>query len=154
MNVLVITESCFGCTATLGEAVAAGLRSQGATVTVADVASAPEVAPFDLVVLGAPTHHHAMSTPESRREAAERGGHPPERGIRELLATLPDGLRVALFDTVLSSWFAGSAAKRAARELRRTATVVATKSFTVTRTTLDEGEATRAEQWGASLAHT
>jgi len=152
MNALIVTESCFGNTARLGEAVAAGLRSQGATVDVTGAASAA-IGGVDLLVLGAPTHNLRLPTPRSREEAVRRGGDAVTTGIAELLDAVPRGARVAVFDTVVAGVFAGSAAKDAEKRLRRRGvTVLARESFTVRDNALVDGEIARAEQWGASLA--
>jgi flavorubredoxin len=157
MNVLVITESYFGNTARVAEAIAAGLRSHAADVTVAAAASEPALGPVDLLILGAPTHNMGLPAPASRRQAQEKGGRPSATGVAEWLDALPGdpGCRVAAFDTVTGKgFFSGSAAKAIEKRLRRRSVrVVARTSFLVTSTRgpLADGEVDRAEQWGASL---
>ncbi len=158
MNVLVVVESCFGNTARVADAVAAGLRSRGATVTVVEAAVAPVPGAVDLLLVGAPTHSMGLPGSATRRQAEAKGGHPPATGVAEWLAALPDrpGLRAATFDTVTGTgFFSGSAAKRIEKELRRRAVNVASRqSFLVTATEgpLADGELARAEKWGAALA--
>lgn len=158
MNVLVVTESCFGNTSRVAEAAAVGLRSRGATVTVVDAASAPAPDGVDLVLVGAPTHAMGLPGPGSRRQAEAKGGRPPVTGVAEWLDALPgqQGRRAAAFDTVTGTGlFSGSAAKGIEKRLRRHALdVVARESFLVSSMEgpLADGELTRAEQWGASLA--
>ena len=80
-------------------------------------------------------------------------------GMREWLDALSahDHLRVATFDTRVASvrHLPGSAAKAAAREVRRRhlGQVIATQSFYVAGTAgpLLDGELGRARAWGASL---
>lgn len=99
-----------------------------------------------------------LPSPASRRQAEAKGGRSPVTGVVEWLETLPpqQGRRAAAFDTVTGTgFFSGSAAKASAKRLRRRAAdVVARESFLVSSTTgpLADGELTRAEQWGASLA--
>lgn len=159
MNVLIAVESAFGCTRAVADAVAAGLRSAGADVTVLDAASAdPEALPgLGLLLVGAPTHNLGLPTPTSREQAAKRGAQAPASGVAEWLDVLPrlDGLRAAAFDTAVPGAFSGSAAKKIARKLRGLrAQVDSTRSFTVTGSpaTLADGELARAEAWGAALA--
>lgn len=79
-------------------------------------------------------------------------------GVGEWLAGLPEQGRVRAFafDTVVSrGFFAGSAAKRIERRLRRLgADVRGQESFLVEGqpSRLVEGEVERAQAWGASLA--
>ncbi|WEO78794.1 flavodoxin domain-containing protein [Cryobacterium sp. SO2] len=160
MNVLIVIESCFGNTAQVAGAVATGLRSRGADVTVVDAASAdaPAAEGVDLLLLGAPTHNMGLPGPASRAQAAAKGGHPVSSGIAEWLELLPGqaGRRVATFDTVAGrGFFSGSAAKAIEKRLRRhSATVAGRESFLVGGTAgpLADGELARAELWGAALA--
>ncbi|WP_448058549.1 flavodoxin family protein [Cellulomonas hominis] len=157
MDVRIVVESCFGNTARIAEAVAAGLRSRGATVTVVDAASAPAPDGADLLLVGAPTHNMGLPGPASRRQAEAAGGRPPVTGVGEWLAGLPRrrGGRAAAFSTVTGTgFFAGSAAKGIEKRLRRCAVeVVAREEFLVTgrEGPLADGELARAERWGAGL---
>lgn len=60
MKVLLVAESCFGNTSRVADAVAAGLRSCGATVTVVDAASAPTRTTL-ISSLSAPHPQHGAS---------------------------------------------------------------------------------------------
>lgn len=155
MNVLVIVESCFGNTAEIAEAVAAGLRSAGALATVSDAASAPPL-DHDLVVVGAPTHNLGLPTPASRERAVARGGSAAETGVAEWLAHVGRlNVRAAAFDTAVPGAFSGSAAKKIEKRLRhRGATVSGRESFVVSGNpaALTGGELDRARAWGLSLA--
>lgn len=156
MNVLIVTESCFGNTARVADAVAAGLRSRGVEVTVVDAASAPAPEGVDLLLVGAPTHAMGLPGPGSRRQAETKGARPPASGVAEWLDALPAGRggRAAAFDTV-NGRFSGSAAKRIEKRLRRHGVEVAAReSFLVSSMEgpLADGELARAEQWGAALA--
>lgn len=158
MKVLIVTESCFGNTARVADAVADGLRSTGAEVTVAEAAAAPALDGVDLLLVGAPTHNMGLPGPASRRQAAAKGGHPAASGVAEWLDQLPTGFggRAATFDTVTGTgFFSGSAAKGIQKRLRRhRVDVVARESFVVTATEgpLADGELDRARLWGAALA--
>ncbi len=156
MNVLIVVESAFGTTATIADALAAGLRSSGATVTVVPAADAPSSAGFDLVFVGAPTHNLGLPTPKSRALAAQRGGAVVESGVAEWLVAQSrlGGVRAAAFDTVVPGPFSGSAAKKIERALKRLgADVVARESFLVhgTPAMLADGEVARAGHWAAGL---
>lgn len=156
MNVLIVVESSFGNTARIAEAVAAGLRSRGATVRVEDAAGAPAVAGHDLVVVGAPTHNLGLPNAKSREQATEKGGHAPTAGVQEWLGALArTDVRAAAFDTAVAGRFSGSAAKRIDKLLRtKGAKVAARESFVVAGDppALADGELARAEAWGAGLA--
>ncbi|MGA5301845.1 flavodoxin family protein [Nucisporomicrobium flavum] len=157
MNVLIVTESCFGNTARVARAVAAGLRSKGAEVTIAEAAAAPALDGVDLLLVGAPTHNMGLPGPASRGQAATKGGNPPATGVAEWLDRLSGfGGRAATFDTVTGTgFFSGSAAKGIQKRLRRSRVdVVARESFVVKATEgpLADGELDRAELWGAALA--
>lgn len=156
MRYLVVYESAFGNTREVAEAVAAGL---GQDAEVVDVGSAPPLAELDvdLLVVGGPTHAFGMSRPQTREDAAGRGGHPPSTGIREWLeAADRHSLRVATFDThTRKPNFPGTASKAAARQLRALGcTLVADpEKFWVhgDQGPLLDGEQDRARQWGAGL---
>ncbi len=157
MNILIVTESCFGNTARVAEAVAAGIESKGDAVTIADAASHPDPSGADLLLVGAPTHNMGLPGPGSRKQARNKGGHPEDTGVAEWLEALPRSIdgRAAAFDTVTGTGiFSGSAAKHIDKRLRRRGmTIVDRKSFLVGG--LDgpvaKGELERAEAWGASL---
>ena len=92
MNVLIVTESCFGNTRIVAEAIATGLRSGGAAVTavtVVDAATAPSLDGVDLLLVGAPTHSMGLPSPATRGQAQAKGGRPPAAGVGEWLTSLP-----------------------------------------------------------------
>jgi|SRR5215207_9564338 len=161
-NALVVFESMFGNTEAVANAVADGLREQGA-VRVVEVAEAPDSVPesVDLLVVGGPTHAFSMTRANTRRSAvsqgasSEKGSQP---GIREWISevTLSDDVPVATFDTkVVKPHLPGSAAHAADRKLRHRGLhhVARPETFYVTGTTGDlvDGELSRAKQWGATL---
>lgn len=159
MTKLVVYESAFGNTRTVAEAVAAGL---GDGTEVVDVASAPPLTQIvaDLLVVGGPTHAFGMSRPQTREDAASRGGTPPATGIREWLeAAGPVSLRVATFDThTRTPNLPGTAGRAAAKKLHSLGCtlVAAPEKFWVhgDRGPLLDGEVDRAREWGADLART
>ncbi|MGB6004566.1 MAG: flavodoxin/nitric oxide synthase [Ornithinimicrobium sp.] len=162
MTVLVVVESMWGNTRAVAEAVQRGM-GEGEVVGVGEAPSivADEV---DLLVLGGPTHAFSMSRAESRSDAVRQGAAPghEERGIREWLASMQpsERINVATFDTRVTTVrrLPGSAAKAAGKQVRRhhLGRLVGTQSFYVDDTTgpVHEGELSRAEEWGASLART
>ncbi|WP_110182906.1 flavodoxin family protein [Nocardioides solisilvae] len=164
MSTLVVHESMWCNTRAVAEAVAEGLRERVGDVEVLDVARAPSPLPHgvDLLVAGGPTHAFSMSRASTRRDAVTKGAEPGHeaRGLREWLDALPshDRLAVATFDTRVAKVrrFPGSAAKAAAKEVRRhhLGRLVDVESFWVDDMAgpLLEGELDRARAWGASLA--
>jgi flavorubredoxin len=158
MDVLIVTESCFGNTRRVAEHVADGLRSAGATVTLVDAAQAPAAPAVDLLLVGAPTHNMGLPRPASRQQAQSTGGRAPVAGVAEWLAALPRRLdgRAGAFATVTGTgFFSGTAAKAIEKELRRRGVeVVARESFLVAGRSgpAAEGELARAQTWGAGLA--
>ena len=164
MTSLVVVESSFGNTRAVAEAIADGL---GAGTVLTDVGDAPaDLAGFDLVVVGGPTHAFGMSRPGPRDDAARQAGHEPGGGpgIREWIAALPRAggtdrtVRVATFDTRVAKvrHLPGSAAKGAAKALAAHgyARLGKPTSFYVSDTPgpLLDGEADRARAWGTDLA--
>ncbi|QRP50217.1 flavodoxin domain-containing protein [Amycolatopsis sp. FDAARGOS 1241] len=162
MHALIVYESLFGDTEEIARAVAEGLGS----ATLRSVDDAPrDLAGYDLLVVGAPTHVHGLSRPSTRKAAAEqaRGNPQHEIGLREWLGgfrVLPPGTTTAAFDTRLAKprWLTGSAARAASKVLRSVGhpTVVPPMSFFVEvvngDTRLVDGESARARVWGATLA--
>jgi len=168
MRALVVYESMFGNTRNVALAVAEGLAGK-LEVEAVEVGAAPTVLASDvrLVVVGAPTHAHGLSTTKSRANAAGRVEGPlvsGGRGIREWIASLRPGTDVvaAAFDTRVKGpmLFTGSAATSATKLLQRAriGRVQPPRSFVLEgatgpladRVARDELDAARA--WGASLA--
>ena len=166
MKVLVIYESMSGNTAAMGEEVAASLRSHGLEVDSGPLSGfeLPGIAEADLLVVGAPTHAHGMSSKATRKAAAEDERNPsPEGaagpGMREWLNGLPmgSGRLAASFDTRFDKprAFTGSAAKGIAKRLERHGyhLIAEPESFFVTGDhRLEDGQTDRATRWGATLA--
>ncbi|WP_448071018.1 flavodoxin family protein [Georgenia yuyongxinii] len=165
MDALVVFESMFGNTQAVAEAVAEGLAAGSMRVQVCEVGEAPALDELsvDLLVVGAPTHAFGLSRPQTRAEAAARTGGPvisATCGVREWLAAVgrvPDGLRVAAFDThVQIPMIPGWASHAEEKRLRRLgATMVdGACSFYVHGYTgpLLDGELDRARGWGEQLA--
>jgi hypothetical protein len=171
MHALVIYESMFGNTRAIAEAVANGLSAR-MPVEIKEVGAAPMVIDEDvsLLVVGAPTHAHGMSKPETRRSAADKAE--PDRaivsgsiGLREWLSALgaaPSHVAVATFDTRIKGpgllW--GSAAKSAETQLKKAGANIVSpaQSFFVggplgsAYDAVAEGELDRARSWGEHLA--
>ena len=160
MSVLIIVESLFGNTLAVARAVAAGLTGRGADVTVLRCGEAPTHIPAEvsLLVAGAPTHNFHLPNRASRTQAAGRGAAQADVvGLAEWIGTAtprPD-LRVVTFDTTTGGAFAGSAARTAAKLLRRRGFSAPEQGpgFIVTSTPgpLRDGEEERAHVWGAGL---
>jgi flavodoxin len=155
MKAAVIYESLYGNTEAIAKAVAEGVGHAG-EVEIVEVSQAPEAVAqgFDLLVLGAPTHGHGMSRPESRESVDPAK---TSMGIREWLERLSaaPGARVAAFDTRFDKprWLTGSAALKISRRLSDLGCelVMPPESFFVDHTEgpLQDGELDRAKRWGA-----
>jgi hypothetical protein len=169
MRALIVYESMYGRTREIAHSIAQGLRS-GYTVDVVHVDDAtPELVDLaDLLVVGGPTHMHAMTSDRSRNAAVDAAmkdleltldEHAPGEGLRRWLAAL-DGdaiAQAAAFDTRIdaSPVLTGRASRGIAKRLRRRGyTLVAEpESFLVdSHSRLLPGEVTRARTWGESLA--
>jgi hypothetical protein len=169
MRALVVYESMFGSTHELAEAIADGLHDQcHVRVVRVDAAGERDLEDVDLLVAGAPTHAHTLSTEASRHQAAAWSADPkqdltveePESavGLRDwidLVATTPP--LFAAFDTRsdLPRLITGAASARIGRELRRKGSVpvVPPESFLVDRYVgLKAGEADRGRSWGRQIA--
>jgi flavorubredoxin len=165
MRALVVYESMFGNTREVAEAVADGLARHG-QVDLVEVGQAMLPIPDDLelLVIGGPTHAFSMSRPNSRQSATQQASTPvisAATGIREWIARLArTGRKVdtAVFDTRFAKplWMTGSAARGAAKRIRRMGIPLAAapQSFFVTGMSgpLAQGEPARAREWGESLA--
>lgn len=164
MSILVVTESCFGNTRTVAQALADALaeRPGAGPVTLVSADDTPLRLPagVDLVLVGSPTHNLGMPTPASRRQAETTGAPAAAVGVREWVEGVtadpaaPD-VRVVTFDTAVKGAFSGSAAKAAAKVLRRRGFTGAERgpSFLVAGTAgpLVDGEVARARAWAAGL---
>ena len=153
MRAIVVCESRFGNTHKIAEAVAGALDAE--LLSVDD--PLPQLDEVDLLVVGAPTHVHGLTSERSRTAAVEQGGT-GGRGVREWLDELPDRpCRAASFDTRFDkpTFLTGSAAKGIAKRLGRKGydLVLEPESFFVdgTEGPVHEGELERAAQWAASL---
>jgi len=169
MRVLVVYESMYGNTHVVAGNIADGLRAahEVTLVPVAD-ATADLVAGADLLVVGAPTHMHGLSTASSRQTARKTAAKPesgltldPGAGGPALRDWLTGIGRVhalaAAFDTRLTGApvLTGRASRGVSKLLRRHGyrLITTPESFLVTRlNTLANGEASRARGWGAALA--
>jgi hypothetical protein len=168
VRALVVYESMFGNTHVVASNIAGGLRTDF-EVTLVPVAEASWdlIADADLLVAGAPTHMHGMSSRSTRRmatEAAAKDGSglriDPDAdgpGMRDWLSDLGhrDSL-AATFDTRLNGVpaFTGQASRPMARLLKRHGRrlVAAPASFLIgSQNTLLDGEAARARRWGMTL---
>lgn len=173
MHVLIVYESMYGNTKAIAEAVAAGLKVSGASVTVARAADATAVqtAAADLVVVGAPTHAWSMPRPSTRRSAVDAAhrstGHGRRveqdadvTGLREWITDVSGHAAVkpfAAFDTRRRAplGLSGSAARAIDRKLRRLGWPRAQRpvDFYVTKADeLESDELDRARAWGGELA--
>jgi hypothetical protein len=168
MRALVVYESMYGNTRVVAGEIADGLRA-GYEVRVVPVAEATAelVAGADLLVVGAPTHMHGLSSASSRRTAAKAttkdgselrldpdAGGP---GMRDWLHDIGrgDGLAAA-FDTRINGVpaFTGRASRPIAKLLKRHGyrLIAAPESFLVSsQSTLLDGEAARARRWGMTI---
>jgi flavodoxin-like protein len=163
MRTLVVYESWFGNTQRLAEKVAAALAPESEVEIVSVDDRLPSLEEVDLVVLGAPTHVHGLSSAPSRKGAIDQRGDGGEPGIgaRGWIDRLParGGPRIAVFDTRAHKpeLLVGSAAHGMARRLRRRGYTLAVEpeSFFVqgTEGPLEEGELERAWEWGRTLAN-
>ena len=169
MRVLVVYESMYGNTHVVARNIADGLRGT-CEVTLVPVAlvTADLVAEADLLVVGAPTHMHGLSTAWSR-QAARKAVAKPESGLtldpdaggpalRDWLSGLAGGHALAAaFDTRLAGApvLTGRASRGISRLLKRHGyrLIAPPESFVVTKlNTLADGESSRARRWGAALA--
>jgi Flavodoxin len=169
MRALVVYESMYGNTHVIAGSIADGLRATH-EVTLVPVASAtPDlVARADLLVVGAPTHMHGLSTASSRqlavKTAAKSASEAPldpdaeGPGLRDWLSSLADRRQAlaAAFDTRLTGVpaFTGRASRGIGRRLGRHGyfLVVPAESFLVSQQNkLIDGETARARHWAATL---
>ncbi|MET0788677.1 MAG: hypothetical protein ABWY33_05475 [Cellulomonas sp.] len=164
MSALVVFESMYGSTASIAEAIAAGIAEVRVPVTVCEVgvATAPRGYTLPgLLVFGAPTHQRGLSTPRTRDAARGERARTvsPGDGVREWLDELVGrtaGQSVAVFDTALAGRLAGSAAHTIGKRLTKAGAqlVVPPESFTVSGRSsgLLPDELEHARSWGRSIA--
>lgn len=166
-SVAIVYESMFGNTRQVAEAIADGLRPH-LLVRLVPIAQATVVsADVDALIVGAPTHAHGLSRPESRAEAVvwarteQKHLHLDdafsESGVREWLADeAPRPHRFAAFDTRVDMprLFTGSAAAAIDHRLAKAGgeRLSEPMSFLVDRDSrLEPGQLDRAREWGAEL---
>jgi menaquinone-dependent protoporphyrinogen IX oxidase len=171
MRALVVYESMYGNTHAIASNIADGLRGayEVTLVPVAD-AAADLIAEADLLVVGAPTHMHGLSTASSR-QAARKTAAKPDSGLtldpdasgpalRDWLGGLADAcVLAAAFDTRMAGApvLTGRASRGISKLLERHGCrlIAPPESFLVTKVnTLVDGESSRARRWGAALAAT
>ena len=169
MHALVVYESMYGNTHVIATDIAAGLRdTHEVTLVPVSRATADLIAKADLLVVGAPTHMHGLSTSSSRQAARKAAAKPgsgleldPDAGgpaLRNWLGDLAEGHALAAaFDTRMAGApvLTGRASRGISRLLKRHgySLIVPPESFVVTKlNTLADGESSRARRWGAALA--
>lgn len=166
MKIVVVYESMFGNTKTIGESIAEGLRDAGEVkVGTVDELSPDEVRDATLIVAGGPTHGLGMARADARQSVAKNASYrkygpllPGEESLRGWLERLPAGRAKAVaFDTRFHKprWLTGSAARKIARRLNgKGYSIIGTESFFVQTTggPLADGERERAVAWGRELA--
>jgi len=166
MRALLVYESMYGNTATVGEAIAASLRDEGVEVVSGPVSRfGPQAADgVDLLVVGGPTHVHGMSSARSRQTAVDddKNTYPEPTlapGLREWIRDLApgEGRLAAAFDTRIDKpiFLTGSAAKGIAKRLERRGfnPILGPECFLVTTgNELVDGETQHATVWGTELA--
>ena len=163
MSALIVTESIFGNTLAIAEAIGDGIADVlgPRLVHLVHASDAPKQlsAEVDLLVIGAPTHTLSMPNAGTRADAVQQGAVISEHtGVREWISNvdLPEGIRVATFDTSIPArQQLGTAARAAAIALRdRGARTTVGPSFAVTgmEGPLADGELGRATAWGRELA--
>lgn len=163
MRSLVVYESWYGNTRRIAEKIASVLAEESEVKVVSVDDPIPPLHHLDLIVLGAPTHVHGLSSARSRDAALEQGARGWSSGIgaRGWIGKLPlcGGPAFAVFDTRAHkpALLVGSAAHGMASRLRRRGYKLVTEpeSFFVQGTPgpLEEGELERAEEWGKTLAN-
>jgi hypothetical protein len=162
MRSLVVYESWFGNTRQVAEAIADALVAEGDVDVISVDDPLPALEHVDLLVVGAPTHVHGLSSLRSRAGAIEQRGRAgePGVGVRGWIDALPPVGHppVAVFDTRVHkpTLLVGSAARGMARRLRQRGHVLVAEpeSFFVEDTPgpLEDGELERAAAWGRMLA--
>jgi len=169
MRALVVYESMYGNTHVIATNIAAGLRDTHEVTLVPVSRATPDlIARADLLVVGAPTHMHGLSTASSRQAARKAAAEPdgglpldPDAGglaMRDWLAGLTGGHTLAAaFDTRVAgpAVLTGQASRGISKLLKRHGyrLLAPPESFVVTKlNTLVDGESSRARRWGSALA--
>jgi hypothetical protein len=169
MRAVVVYESMFGNTHAIAEAIGTGLRRTGEAVIIpVEQATREVLGGADLLVVGGPTHAHAMSSSQSRKGAPDyvaksNGDLTLEpgwdgEGLRDWFKELPETpCAAAAFDTRVdvAALLSGRASKGIADRLRKHGLrlVAEPESFLVTKENhLQAHELDRAAEWGAALA--
>ena len=166
ISALVVYESMYGNTDSIARAIAEGIGNfMPVTVVNVNHAVASSLLAIDLLVVGAPTHVHGLSRPNSRAAAISSASaalpldvDAVGTGVREWLAGIETSARYfAAFDTRVDMprWMTGAAAPVISRLLRSRGleSIVIPEDFLVTdETRLVSTELTRAKQWGLDLA--
>ena len=92
MRSLVVYESWFGNTQRIAERDRGGAAGGGAGRSRHGGRALPSLEDVDLLVVGAPTHIHGLSSKRSREGALDQGAHgEPGIGVRGWIDALPDG---------------------------------------------------------------
>jgi hypothetical protein len=169
MRAVIVYESMYGNTHVVADHIGAGLgESFEVLVTSVDGVDDESVAAADLLIVGGPTHAHGMTSSATRKAAVDAVAKDEDleldpdaegEGLRDWFKALPHpiGGSAAAFDTRVDGPPAvtGRASKGIARRLRHHGfdLVVEPESFLVDKHShLLDGEAERAEAWGAGLA--
>jgi hypothetical protein len=172
MRAVVVYESMYGNTHLIADRIGAALAADGVDVFLTNIegAKADMVSAADLVVVGGPTHVHAMTSARSRDAAVQAVEKDPDLaldpdaegpGLRDWFDALGpvEGTKAAAFDTRMdaSPLLTGRASKGIARRLRKHGFVLVTEpeSFLVDKHNhLLDHQAEAAEAWGRALAST
>ncbi len=170
MRALIVYESMYGNTHVVANHIADGLRSQyEVEVVPVEKATTERVSGVDLLVVGGPTHVHAMSSEKSRKAAKEALTKPdtdlvldPDaegEGLRDWFHALEQvrSVGAAAFDTRIdaSPLVTGRASRGIERRLIKLGydLVADPESFLVDKQNhLLPGEADRATRWGVEVA--
>ena len=169
MRAVVVYESMYGNTDKIAHAIGEGLASAGEVSVVAVEGAIPAVLEgADLIVVGGPTHAHAM-TRESTRKAAVDAAHKPDSeleldpdaegpGLRDWFDALgPLRAKAAAFDTRfdMAAVLTGRASKGINHRLHKHGldVIVPPESFFVTKEShLEPGQESKAREWGTQLS--
>jgi hypothetical protein len=168
MKIVIVYESMFGNTREIAEAIGEGCKDAAldSVVNVNDITPVI-LANADVVIVGAPTHAHSLSRPQTRAEAVKEAADPAqnltlepraaETGVREWLAGRPDvPAYFAAFDTRvdIARILSGAASTKIDHKLHALGSkrLVDSESFLVKDNHLEEPERERARTWGHQVA--